>query len=83
MTASIRGKCGVRRNLVVALNIQRTKFTATSEFQTMTTEDGFSRDPERLELDGTMAIFFSLPPPPYGHSYLVFLQLWVLVLNMD
>ena len=33
-----RGKSGVRRNLVVALNVQWTSFTAKSEFQMMTTE---------------------------------------------
>ena len=37
-----RGQSGVRRNLVVALNVRRTSFTAKSEFQMMTTERGFS-----------------------------------------
>ena len=37
-----RGKSGVRRNLVVALNIQWTSFPVTSEFQMTTREHGFS-----------------------------------------
>ena len=38
----IRQKSGVHRNLVVALNVQWTSFTAISEFQMTTTEHGFS-----------------------------------------
>ena len=37
----VRGKSGVRGNLVVAVNVQWTKFTAKSEFQMMTTKHGF------------------------------------------
>ena len=41
ISKTYRGKSGVRINLVKALNVQWTSFTAKSEFQMMTTDDGF------------------------------------------